>query len=66
MLSARMVRPTSPAAFSWDSRTVNAAAVRPLDQQQAASLMERGRELLKNGDVALAQLAFRRVAEAGS
>jgi hypothetical protein len=48
-----------------DSGTVN-AAVRPLDQQQAASLMERGRELLKNGDVALAQLAFRHVAEAGN
>lgn len=27
--------------------------------------MERGRELLKNGDIALAQLAFRRLADAG-
>jgi hypothetical protein len=49
-----------------DSRTVNTAAVKPLDQQEAATLMERGRELLKNGDVALAQLAFRRVAETGN
>jgi hypothetical protein len=49
-----------------DSGTVNTAAVKPLDQQEAATLMERGRELLKNGDVALAQLAFRRVAETGN
>jgi hypothetical protein len=54
------------AKLQIDSGTVNATAVRPLDQQQAASLMERGRELLKSGDVALAQLAFRRVAEAGN
>jgi hypothetical protein len=49
-----------------DSGTVNTAAVRPLDQQEAAALMERGRDLLKNGDVALAQLAFRCLAEAGN
>jgi TPR repeat protein len=29
------------------------------------ALMERGEELLKNGDVSSAQLAFRRVADAG-
>jgi hypothetical protein len=48
-----------------DSGTVSAAPVRPMDQQEAAALMERGRDLLRNGDVALAQLAFRRLAEAG-
>jgi hypothetical protein len=49
-----------------DSGTVSAAPVTPLDQQEAAALMERGRDLLRNGDVALAQLAFRRLAEAGN
>jgi TPR repeat protein len=37
-----------------------------MDRQEAAALMERGRDLLVNGDVALAQLAFRRLAEAGN
>jgi len=37
-----------------DSGTTSAATVRPMDQQEAASLMERGRDLLRNGDVALA------------
>jgi len=46
--------------------TVNTAAIKPLDQQEATALMQRGRDLLKNGDVALAQLAFRRLAEAGN
>ena len=36
-----------------------------MDPQEAAALMERGRDLLRNGDIALAQLAFRRLAEAG-
>jgi hypothetical protein len=45
--------------------TVSAAAVKPIDPQDAAALMERGRDLLRNGDIALAQLAFRRLAEAG-
>jgi hypothetical protein len=43
----------------------SAAAVKPIDPQEAAALMERGRDLLRNGDVASAQLAFRRLAEAG-
>jgi hypothetical protein len=59
--------PSNPATKPQiDSGTVNTAAVRPLDQQEAAVLMERGRDLLRNGDVALAQLAFRRLAEAGN
>ena len=45
--------------------TVSAAAVKPIDPQEAAALMERGRDLLRNGDIASAQLAFRRLAEAG-
>ncbi len=49
-----------------DPGTVGAAAIRSMDRQEAAALMERGRDLLKNGDVALAQLAFRRLAEAGN
>jgi len=39
--------------------------VKPIDPQEAAALMERGRDLLRNGDVASAQLVFRRLAEAG-
>jgi hypothetical protein len=49
-----------------DSGTVGGATVKPMDRQEAAALMERGRDLLRNGDVALAQLAFRRLAEAGN
>ena len=48
-----------------DPGTVSAAAVRPIDPLEAAALMERGRDLLRNGDIALAQLAFQRLAEAG-
>jgi len=43
----------------------SAAAVKIIDPQEAVALMERGRDLLRNGDVASAQLAFRRLAEAG-
>jgi hypothetical protein len=43
----------------------SAAAVKIVDPQEAAALMERGRDLLRNGDVASAQLVFRRLAEAG-
>jgi hypothetical protein len=43
----------------------SAAAVKIIDPQEAVGLMERGRDLLRNGDVASAQLAFRRLAEAG-
>jgi hypothetical protein len=35
------------------------------DPQEAVALMERGRDLLRNGDIAFAQLTFQRVAEAG-
>jgi hypothetical protein len=46
-------------------KPASAAAVKIVDPQEAAALMERGRDLLRNGDVASAQLAFRRLAEAG-
>lgn len=48
-----------------DPGSVSAAAVKPIDPQEAAALMERGRDLLRDGDIALAQLAFQRLAEAG-
>jgi hypothetical protein len=43
----------------------NADAAKIVDPREAAALIERGRDLLRNGDVASAQLAFRRLAEAG-
>jgi hypothetical protein len=48
-----------------DSGTVS-VALKPMDPQLAEALMGRGRDLLRNGDIALAQLAFRRLAEAGN
>jgi hypothetical protein len=49
-----------------DPEGARSAVTRAIDPRDATALMERGRELLKNGDVALAQLAFRRLADAGS
>ena len=43
----------------------NADATKIVDPQEAVALIDRGRDLLRNGDVASAQLAFRRLAEAG-
>jgi len=57
--------PASAAAkqeFNTEPASVAAVIV---DPQEASALMERGRDLLRNGDVASAQLAFRRLAEAG-
>jgi hypothetical protein len=48
-----------------DSATVGGPEVKPMDSQDAAVLMARGWEFLKNGDVSSAQLAFRRLADAG-
>jgi hypothetical protein len=48
-----------------DPGTVSPAAAKPIDPQEAVALMARGRELLRNGDVASAQLAFQRLAEVG-
>jgi hypothetical protein len=39
--------------------------VKPMDPDEVASLMQRGRDLLRNGDISLAQLAFQRLANAG-
>jgi hypothetical protein len=58
--------PSSVAKPQIDSGTANTAATGPMDPEEAAALMQRGRDLLRNGDVALAQLAFRRLAEAAN
>ena len=59
-------KPASAAAKQEiNPKPASAAAVKIVDPQEAAALMERGRDLLRNGDVASAQLAFRRLAEAG-
>lgn len=47
------------------SEGASRVVIKPMDPLDAIVLMQRGRDLLKNGDVALAQLAFRRVADAG-
>jgi len=39
---------------------------RPMDREEAAMLMKRGQEFLKNGDITAARIAFRRLAGAGS
>ena len=44
---------------------VTGVAVKPMDPDEVASLMQRGRDLLRNGDISLAQLAFQRLANAG-
>ncbi len=67
-LSKREIDSSNASATSRqgiDPGSVSAAAVKPIDPQEAAALMERGRDLLRDGDIALAQLAFQRLAEAG-
>jgi hypothetical protein len=67
-LATREVDPRAASAVAKQEinpETVNSDAVKIVDPQEAAALIERGRDLLKNGDVASAQLAFRRLAEAG-
>ena len=56
---------TASAKPQINPEPANADAAKIVDPQEAAALMERGRDLLRNGDVASAQLAFRRLAEAG-
>jgi hypothetical protein len=41
-------------------------AIEPLDGERAAKLLQRGRELLRTGDIAGARLAFQPLAEAGN
>jgi hypothetical protein len=40
--------------------------IQPLDSEQAAKLLQRGRELLRTGDIAGARLAFQPLADAGN
>ncbi len=54
----------SPHTKQIEPETMNAPAVHPINPEDAA-LMERGRDLLRSGDVASAQLAFDRLANAG-
>jgi TPR repeat protein len=42
------------------------ATIQPLDSEQAAKLLEQGRELLRTGDIAAARIAFQRLADAGN
>jgi len=59
---ADSLQPAKP-AISEPSAT--GVAVKPMDPDEVASLMQRGRDLLRNGDISLAQLAFQRLADAG-
>jgi hypothetical protein len=55
---------SSPPMKQIESETVNAPAVQPMKPDDAV-LMERGRDLLKSGDIASARLLFQRLANAG-
>jgi hypothetical protein len=54
-----------PAKPATSEPNINGVAVKPIDPDEVASLMQRGRDLLRNGDISLAQLAFQRLANAG-
>jgi hypothetical protein len=45
---------------------ISSVRPRPIDGDRAAALLQRGRELLRTGDVAAARLAFQRLADAGN
>lgn len=49
-----------------DTASASLPAVQPLDPEQVALLMKRGRDAMGNGDIASARLAFRRLADAGN
>jgi hypothetical protein len=55
---------TSPSAKQIEPETLNAPSAQLMNAEDAA-LMERGRDLLKSGDVASARLLFQRLANAG-
>jgi hypothetical protein len=54
---------SSPPTRQTEPEAVNAPAVQPMNPEDA--LMERGRDLLKSGDVASARLVFNSLANAG-
>ena len=55
---------SSPPTRQTEPEAVNAPAVQPMNPEDAV-LMERGRDLLKSGDVASARLVFNSLANAG-
>jgi TPR repeat protein len=59
---ADSLQPAKPAISETSATGV---AMKPMDPDEVAALMRRGRDLLRNGDVSLAQLAFQRLADAG-
>jgi hypothetical protein len=60
-----IVKPNSSSPTNqFKSEAVNAPAVQPMSPEKSA-LMERGRDLLKSGDVGSARLVFNRLANAG-
>jgi TPR repeat protein len=60
----------SPDKRLLDTRVVqldpDTPTVQPLDSEQAAKLLEQGRELLRTGDIAAARVAFQRLADTGN
>ncbi|HEY2531173.1 MAG TPA: hypothetical protein VGJ20_25110 [Xanthobacteraceae bacterium] len=57
--------PAQPAA-PIASANPSTPAVQPIDSDRAAALLQRGRELLKTGDIAAARVAFLPLADAGN
>jgi TPR repeat protein len=57
---ALQLDPSTPAIQPLDR------AIQPLDSEQVAMLLQRGRELLRTGDIAGARLAFQALADAGN
>ena len=55
---------SSPPTKQFESEVVNSPTVQPMSPEYAV-LMERGRDLLKSGDVGSARLVFNRLANAG-
>ncbi|HEY2532314.1 MAG TPA: J domain-containing protein [Xanthobacteraceae bacterium] len=70
LLAGLAVGTRSPDQRLLDTRAVqldpSTPAIQPLDSEQAAKLLQRGRELLRTGDIAGARLAFQRLADAGN
>lgn len=66
-LAAAPVRSSVPRAEQQQAppRSVSAPVVRHLDQDEIATLVERGEGFLQNGDTAAARLLLRRAADAG-
>ncbi|HEY2535124.1 MAG TPA: hypothetical protein VGJ20_45700 [Xanthobacteraceae bacterium] len=57
--------PAQPAA-PIASANPSTPAIQPIDSDRAAALLQRGRELLRTGDIAAARVAFQPIAAAGN